>query len=225
MLKDIYIIKNDINNKVYIGQAKDSQNRFTRHCIPSAGKNDNSLIDKAISHYGKQHFWYEALDSQIKNYNEREQYWIQHFNSITPNGYNLTNGGEDPPWLPGAQHPESNLSDEEVKQLTFDLQYSSISLAQLALKYHFKSRTSTSEFNKGRTYYRSNIDYPIRKDTHIGKLSSQDVEKIVYYLKNTKRSYVDIASEFGVEYKAISRINKGLLHKINNLTYPIREGK
>lgn len=28
MKKDIYIIKNDINNKVYIGQAKNAKERF-----------------------------------------------------------------------------------------------------------------------------------------------------------------------------------------------------
>lgn len=43
--KDIYIIKNDINDKVYIGQSVNSQERFRSHCKPNK---DHSLIDYAI---------------------------------------------------------------------------------------------------------------------------------------------------------------------------------
>ena len=45
MEKYIYIITNDINNKVYIGQSNDPKYRFNQHCRPN---NDNSLIDLAI---------------------------------------------------------------------------------------------------------------------------------------------------------------------------------
>ena len=43
MEKDIYIIKNDLNDKVYIGQAIDCEQRFKNHCKPSSIK-QNSLI-------------------------------------------------------------------------------------------------------------------------------------------------------------------------------------
>ena len=48
--KDIYIIKNDINEKVYIGQSIDSKNRFKEHC---KGDYNNSLIDKSIMNHVK----------------------------------------------------------------------------------------------------------------------------------------------------------------------------
>lgn len=88
--KDIYIIKNNINTKVYIGQALDSKKRFRSHC---KGDYDNSLIDKTIQKYGKEHFWFEILESQIENYNEREKYWIKYYNSYF-DGYNSTLGGK-----------------------------------------------------------------------------------------------------------------------------------
>ena len=72
--KDIYVIKNDINLKVYVGQSVDSKKRFESHCKKNK---DNSLIDKAIQKYGKEHFWYEVLEEKIQNYNEREKYWIK----------------------------------------------------------------------------------------------------------------------------------------------------
>ncbi len=43
MLKDVYIIKNTINNKVYIGQAINTQKRFTSHKSRSKLDLDNSL--------------------------------------------------------------------------------------------------------------------------------------------------------------------------------------
>ena len=43
MVKDIYIIKNDINEKVYIGQAIDVKQRFQSHCKPSAATLNNEL--------------------------------------------------------------------------------------------------------------------------------------------------------------------------------------
>lgn len=225
MTKDIYIIKNDINDKVYIGQAQNTQSRFQKHCVPSASILNNSLIDKAIKCYGKEHFWYEIICSQVDNYDEMEKYYIEKYNSIVPNGYNLREGGEKPPVMKGSDHPESNLTIEEVANLTDDLLNSNLTIAQLVSKYHFKSRTSIHEFNKGITYHREELNYPLRKNLIIGKLTEADVEKIIKYLRTTQRSYSDIGREFNVEYKAISRIDKGLLHKRDDINYPIRGGK
>ena len=51
--KDIYIIRNNINGKVYIGQSQNAIRRFKEHCKPS---NSNSIIGKAIQKYGKENF-------------------------------------------------------------------------------------------------------------------------------------------------------------------------
>jgi group I intron endonuclease len=72
MRKDIYIIKNKINNKVYIGQAIDSHKRFISHCSRAKRNIDNSPIHDAINKYGKENFYYEIIESQISNYNDRE---------------------------------------------------------------------------------------------------------------------------------------------------------
>lgn len=222
MLKDIYIIKNDINDKVYIGQAKDAKQRFQSHCKPSAAHFDKNLIAKAIQKYGKEHFWFEILESQIKNYNEKEKYYIKYYNSLTPNGYNLLLGGDEPPIMKGYKHPEAILSKKKVEELTNDLKNTTLSFKDLCKKYGFKSTTSITEFNKGLTYVR-NISYPIRQKIHNGKLSNEDVKDIIEILKYTYRSYKDIANQYGLEYKAIKRINTGELHFNPNINYPIRE--
>lgn len=222
--KDIYVIKNDINDKVYVGQAINSKERFQSHCKPSAATLNNEYIGKAIQKYGKEHFWFEILESQIENYNEREKFWIKKFNCIAPNGYNLLEDGEAAPIMRGVEHPESVLGAKQVEELTRDLRETNLSLVVLAEKYGFKSNTSVSEFNKGLTYVRD-IEYPIRKECTIGKLNSQDVEDIIQLLKYTYRSFESIGKQYGVEARAISRINKGVFHKQDSVDYPIRTWK
>ena len=221
--KDIYIIRNDINDKVYIGQSANTKQRFQSHCKPSAVYLNNELIAKAIQKYGKQHFWYEILENQIEDFNEKEKYYIQYFNSIAPNGYNISSGGETPPVLKGFNHPESKLTEIQVQLLTDNLLHSNLNFSELADKYGFASKTSISEFNKGITYVRE-ISYPIRKDTTNGKLSVSDIEEITTILRYTYRSFESIGQQYGVEARTISRINRGLAHH-RDIEYPIREAQ
>lgn len=41
-------------------------------------------------------------------------------------------------------------------------------------------------------------------------------------IQTTKRTYEDIASGYGLEHRASSRIDKGLLHHRDNIQYPTR---
>lgn len=90
----IYLIRNIINNKVYVGQAmRTVEERFKEHLR----KSDilNTHLSKAIRKYGKNNFYYEIIEDNLP-YNillEREQYWIKYYNSYN-NGYNDTQGGE-----------------------------------------------------------------------------------------------------------------------------------
>lgn len=223
MKKSIYIIKNDINNKVYVGQAVDVKKRYQAHCKPSSAFIDNDLVAKAIQKYGRKHFWYEILESDIANYNGREQYWIEYYNCIRPNGYNIQKGGEEPPVFSGVNHPESKLDDFCVKGIIFDLEYSDLSYRQLSRKYDISTDTLV-KINKGASYKQENITYPIRKKPNdYGKLSDENALEIINLLKFTYLSYEEIAAKYNVEARAISRINKGMYHRCVGEEYPIRE--
>lgn len=96
----IYKITNKINNKQYIGQTtkKRASDRFSQHRYLARHLNaekSNSYLHKAMNAYGVDNFIFELIE-EIDNslLNEREQYWIQQLNTLAPNGYNLTNGGE-----------------------------------------------------------------------------------------------------------------------------------
>ena len=94
----IYKITNLINGKIYIGQVynKSIEARFIRHC-DGASKTSKSYLAKAIHKYGKNNFKYEEIEEcySVKELNEREQFWIAHYNSTNGDiGYNLTPDGE-----------------------------------------------------------------------------------------------------------------------------------
>ena len=225
IVKDIYIIKNDINDKVYIGQSINAEERFVQHCKPSSAK-DGSLIAKAIQKYGKEHFWMEILEKQIKNYNEREIYWIETYNSLTPNGYNIQKGGENPPVLYGIEHGNSSIKDSEILlMLKNDLKNTKLSYSELAKKYNTNKKT-VLRINHGISYSELSESYPLRKEPNLsGKLTEEQVDEIIDILKYSYRQYGDISKQYGVGIKAIQEINLGTAHKRMDLSYPIRKYK
>lgn len=91
----IYIIKNTVNDKVYVGQTKVSLKlRFQNH-LSAAGNGEDYIIGKAIRKYGEDKFYIELLEEcTVEELNEREKYWIAFFNSTdNRSGYNISTGG------------------------------------------------------------------------------------------------------------------------------------
>lgn len=88
----IYKITNLINGKIYVGQtSRTPEIRFSEHV------HADSYIGSAIRKYGRANFKIEVLEEceSKKELDNREQYWIARFESMGPNGYNLTEGGND----------------------------------------------------------------------------------------------------------------------------------
>lgn len=92
----IYIIKNTINDKVYVGQSVNIQARWYAHCNSAKRNTQDShvQIHAAMKTLGIKNFFYEVLEEcKIEDLNKREQYYIQQYDSYK-NGYNMTLGGE-----------------------------------------------------------------------------------------------------------------------------------
>lgn len=95
-LGKIYLISNDVNNKVYVGQTTQTlKKRFNGHCCYSkSDKSQNMYIKRAIHKYGRDKFHISLLEEcLLEQLNERERYWIDFYDSYN-NGYNLTLGGQ-----------------------------------------------------------------------------------------------------------------------------------
>ena len=101
----IYMIKNKKTNQIYIGQAYDIEKRWIRHI--KSGDLKHSYIDRAINKYGYDCFDIFVLEEvDKKRLNEREEYWINKYNTfLDPIHYNLTKGGDRGPSLYGDKNP------------------------------------------------------------------------------------------------------------------------
>lgn len=91
----IYKITNLFNNKSYVGLTNRSnpKHRFWEHLKPSRVK--VSALSSAIIKYGKENFKFEIIE-ETNELEIREQFFIKELNTLSPNGYNLTTGGENP---------------------------------------------------------------------------------------------------------------------------------
>ena len=225
MKKDIYVIRNRINNKVYVGQSIDAGRRFITHCKPSSN-DGHSLIARAIQKYGAHNFWYDILEHQVYDYNEKERYWISELNSLAPNGYNVLHGGDEPPVHFATEHPLSSFMDAtQVTLLKQDLKTSAMSLSEIARKYGISKRT-VLRVNQGLHYEVLGEEYPIRRiPNKNGKLSDEQVEEIVEILQHTYRQYADIAKQYDISISAVKQINSGDCHPLSCISYPIRSYK
>ena len=90
----IYIIRNRINDKVYVGQTtRTLQSRFAEHMNPQT-KSHGDKLHNAIFRHGAENFYVEILQDNIPEdmLDDRERYWIAEYNSFL-NGYNTYMGG------------------------------------------------------------------------------------------------------------------------------------
>jgi hypothetical protein len=88
----IYSIQSP-SGKYYVGQTmRDPNRRFQEHLQNSS---NCKVLKSAISKHGKNNMKFKILEKvEVESLDEREVYWISKFNSLVPNGYNLTSGGE-----------------------------------------------------------------------------------------------------------------------------------
>lgn len=91
----IYCIRNIINDKVYIGKAKDIYNRMISHryLLRKKSKDENRHLIAAWHKYGGDAFEYiivEELELNEDLLRDREDYWIMKYEAINRDkGYNL----------------------------------------------------------------------------------------------------------------------------------------
>lgn len=104
----IYKIENLINHKIYIGQSIEIEKRWQKHL----NAKDNFVIHKALQKYGKENFSFQIIEEcDLLDLDNKEQYWINYYNSLIPNGYNM---------IPGGSNGAGFVKGKKVLQYTLD---------------------------------------------------------------------------------------------------------
>ena len=93
----VYLVTNTENGKQYVGQTvKPVLWRWGRHCGDAYRNRGCSVLGAAIRKYGPEAFEVKIL-REVETKEELdfyEKFYIKSLNTLCPNGYNLTEGGE-----------------------------------------------------------------------------------------------------------------------------------
>ena len=157
----IYKFTNLINGKIYIGQSRNIERRYKDHLNRAknnfASNNEyNTLIHKAIRKYGIKNFSFEILEEcSIEELNNKEEYWINYYNSFSEKGYNLNSGGN--------QNEQSRKFDDAfIEKIQYLLQNTTKTYDEIHNEYNI-STGRISEINTGKLNFNENLSYPLRK--------------------------------------------------------------
>ena len=184
----IYIIRNRVNNKVYVGQTKVSiRLRFQNH-LSAARHGKDYVIGKAIRKYGEENFYIELLEEcLVSELNEREKYWISFYNSANSKfGYNMSIGG-------CVNRKPTNID----KDLVLSLFSKGLSVCAIAKTIH------THPYNIGNILKENNIKYG--QDL---QRVSKTTELMVIDLYNIGYSSIQISHSLGIDKSTVLRILK-----------------
>lgn len=221
MKKAIYIITNKLNNKKYVGQSNDPTYRWKQHQYRANNKSDKgkSAIHDALREVGVENFEFTII-GWFEDYNEKEKYFIKKYNTMVPFGYNLTEGGEEPPHSYGEAHHNSVYSQEVVDKIIDALLSKKYTQAEIQKMFNVTQQLITS-INRGATHRRLGIEYPIIKTSKY-HCDEKTFEDICYLLKNSTCTCAEIGQYFGFSGSTIKAINSGRNHFRENIQYPIR---
>lgn len=220
MKKDIYIIKNTVNNKVYIGQSVNVAQRWYHHLDEAKHQRTNCLIHKAMRKYGYDKFYYQILESGVENYDEREKHWIAHYNSLVPTGYNIAVGGSGTG--AGINNPNASIDALQLKAIRDMLMHSGYSCRRIAKEFGYSEWTVWA-INNGSAFFDSSLKYPLHKNNRYTK---ELIKQVKYALKyELDMSITDISKLYNIDTAQVSEINQGRVHAFSNEVYPLRTGK
>lgn len=91
----IYCFENKVNGKKYIGKSINLKKRILDHINSlRRSKDDCTYLQNAWNKYGEENFSICIIETSEENIEELEIFYIKEYNSKSPFGYNLTNGGD-----------------------------------------------------------------------------------------------------------------------------------
>lgn len=171
--------------------------------------------------HGPENFNFEVIEDLCEDYNEKEKFWIKKLNTLVPNGYNVTEGGEAPPVFHGEEHPMATHKLEEVERIQNLLLTTSLTTKEIAQSSNY-SISSIRRINLGELWYNEKLAYPLRKEDTFD-FREERKDNILYDLLNTKLTQKEIAKKYNISRTTVTAINRGQNYYQENIEYPIRK--
>lgn len=194
----IYIIKNTVNEKCYIGQTVQKLNkRFAQHKRLNEVCS-NQLIYRAIKKYGAEKFYIELIEDGIPSrdeLNKKEVEYIKKYNTLSPNGYNLCPGG-------ALWRKKPTIEDSEISAIKDMYINKNMSLREIGEIYNIDHQSVAVFLEKhGIPRRKRSCKLPNRTS-----ILTKDI-MIECYI-NRKMKIKDIASEYDVDVTTVNRAKR-----------------
>lgn len=155
----IYCFTNVINNKKYIGQSTNLEERKKSHYKNQNLSAYNTIFYRALRKYGIDNFEYSILYEKefltTEELNELEIAYIEKFDSFH-NGYNMNIGGN-------YTSSQKILTKEDAEKIYQMLISTDKPYKEIGSQYNV-SESTIGMINKGKIWILKGYDYPLRKN-------------------------------------------------------------
>ena len=217
--KAIYKIENKINHKIYIGESIHPQKRFLEHIRRKECY--RSLIHQAIQKYGKENFDFEII-GWFENWREKEQYYINFYNSKAPNGYNIADGGGGPPILKGEKSPKATITQQLADKIIEQILDWKIPKKKIISDNNITPNIFR-HINEGNSWHRENLQYPLRPSEPV--LNKYRVLYLQWLCINSEEPLNQLGEKVGWKRSSAKMINQGNNHYDPRFKYPLRANR
>lgn len=245
---EIYMITNKINNKKYIGRTVSYLSSGRKYGITRRWNKHvsdaNNYVDQGryfcngIRKYGKDNFNVEILlicNLEMMDYYEKK--FIKIYNTLSPNGYNLIDGGGGPKRL----HPDTiekiskshrflHMKDEDIENLLSSMEELEIDEIPFGINYTHHT------VNKYEGFTVTQNNGKLKSIISNGKSLTEKLEMVIKYLNLCKNNNIvelekmnneiDYDSKIMIRNNKLSNIAKEVIFKlgydINKLPLYIR---
>lgn len=121
------------------------------------------MIGQAIQKYGKENFTFQIIkECPEEELAKLEEYYINYYNSISPNGYNIIKYDE------GNSQVFANYNIETFNEIINDIKNSDLSFQEIAIKYNL-DLSMIYYINRGSYHTLPNTNYPLRPVQDLSK--------------------------------------------------------
>lgn len=225
----IYKIVNTITGKIYIGLSKDIYSRWERHKAElRRGSHYNGHLQNAFNKYGLDSFEFDIVEfCTHEELPEKEKFYILEYNTLSPNGYNLTEGGDCPVRLPESIEKQSEnqritnakpevkekrsrsgkkaWQDPVHRQAKLEGQkryWESDKSSERRTKDHIRMKNLWAD-DEHRKKLEPHFEKMRAREYAIHKLADEQLLEVETKILIDKRSLLDIAKDYNVDEKTI----------------------
>ena len=191
---EIYKIENKKNGKIYIGKTtRTTKERMTEH-----RRRSESVIDKAIKKYGIENFSVEVIDeaTTAEELDVKEIYWVEHYQSMIPNGYNQCYGGKTSVGFHHRAESKAKMSNAKKDA------YNGPNNPFYGKKHSDESKKKMSQKRKNMAHLTDEQIKHVRESHHVKKVRNIETQEVFSSIK-------EAAEKHNIPPTHITRVCKG----------------